>query len=158
MRSGHFVFRKTRAAAPAPWHRQPLLIQPAAPVAFLQEKPDPQNVGILVGEVGVVPIHPHAQPDGLVRDYSCIGLYALTALPRKVGQAEPFYIGLSVESERPLHFHFYPQPLAIETVLVFCRMPRHRLIAEKDVLQSASPSVMDAHGIIGGDRPVKKPE
>ena len=53
-----------------------------------------------------------------------------------------------------LDFDFDPQPLAVEAVLETLVVPRHREVALEDVLVGASPGVVHAHRVIGGDRTV----
>ena len=49
-----------------------------------------------------------------------------------------------------------PQPLAIEAVLVAQLVAGHGEVAAVGVLVRAAPGVVDAHRIVGGDRPVEE--
>ena len=62
------------------------------------------------------------------------------------------------QAQRALHLHLDPQALAVEPVLVALVEPAHGLVALDDVLVGAAARVMDAHGVVGGDRPVEERE
>ena len=64
-------------------------------------------------------------------------------------------VGLDVplggETQLLLHLHLYPEALAVEAVLVALLEALHGLVALVQVLVGASPCVVDAHGVVGGD-------
>ena len=54
------------------------------------------------------------------------------------------------------YFHFDPQALAVESVLVSLIVAGHREEALVRIFVRASPGVMHAHRVVCRDRPVKK--
>ena len=53
-----------------------------------------------------------------------------------------------------LDFHFNPQALAVKAILVAQFAAAHGPKAVVEIFIGASPAVMDAHGVVGGNRPV----
>ena len=70
--------------------------------------------------------------------------------------AVTFDVAFGFEAEFFFDFDFDPEALAIEPVLIAELVPGHRLVALKEIFIGASPGVMHAHGIVGGDRAVEK--
>ena len=58
--------RQPGAAPRAPGHDVMALVNEPARVAFLQEGPDRVVVLVAVGEVAVLPVHPHPEPRALL--------------------------------------------------------------------------------------------
>src|SRR5205823_3322434 len=66
VRPGHLVLGEGGPAAGTPGHRAMALVEPALLVNELQHGPDVRDVVVAVRVIGVVPIHPLAEPDGLL--------------------------------------------------------------------------------------------
>ena len=150
----NLVLGEPRAAAGAPGHHVAAFVQPAPLVAGLEKVPD--RVVVLVGHrvVGVVPVHPIAQADGLGRLDGGEAAYTLLAQLHKAADAVGLDVPLGFEAQLPLHLHLNPQPLAVKAVLVALLEPLHRLVALVQVLVRSAPGMVDAHGVVGRDRPV----
>ena len=110
------------------------------------------------GVVVVVPVHPHPEPLGLLGDHLGELGDALAAAGGELGEAVRLDLALGVQPERLLDLDLDPEPLAVEAVLVAELVPARRLVALEDVLQRAAPRVVDAHGVVRGDRPVDEAE
>ena len=63
---------------------------------------------------------------------------------------------LRAESQLLFDFDFHPQSLAVETVLESLVMAGHRKEPLVRVFVGAAPSMVNSHGVIGGDRTVEK--
>ena len=120
--------------------------------------PDTANVFIRMRKVGVFPIHPLAQPFGLLRDNAGKPLNTLHALARELVHPVSFNVFFRLEAELFFHFHLNPQPLCVETVLIAAIIALHAFIADERILQRPAPGMMDPHRIIRSNRPVKKTE
>src|SRR6185503_6527778 len=106
--------------------------------------------------VGVVPVHPHPEPDALLGLASGVGQDALLAQRHELGETERLDVALRGEAEVTLDVDLDPQALAVEPVLEALVVPEHRVVALVDVLVRAAPRVMDAHRVVGRDRTVEK--
>jgi hypothetical protein len=84
--------------------------------------------------------------------------HPLAAGARETLQAERLDLSLRVEPQRLLDLDLHPQPLAIEAVLESLVVAAQRSVALDDVLERASPRVMDPHRVVGGDRTVEERE
>ena len=73
---------------------------------------------------------------------------------RELGEAVLLDLPLRVQAERLLDPDLDPEALAVEAVLVALVEPAHRLVALEDVLERPPPAVVDAHRVVGRDRPV----
>ena len=145
-------------AARAPDGRTMALIQPAAFVDGLQEPPDVLDVRVGEGVVVRVPVHPHAEARGLLRDDLGELRHPLLAPLRELGEPVLLDLALRVEPERPLDLDLDPEALAVEAVLVALVEAAKRLVALEDVLERPPPGVMDAHRVVRGDRAVHEAE
>ena len=150
------VLRKRGAAARAPGHGPVRLDDPAALVTRLEEVPDVLDVLVGVREVGVRPIHPLPESDRLVGLDSGVSIHPLAAAVGEFGDAVRFDVALGVEPKLPLDLDFEPQSLGVEPVLVALVIAAHGPVALVDVLVGASPGVMHAHRVVGGDWPVEE--
>ena len=150
------MFRDPGGAARAPGHHVvPLVDQPPLP-ALLQEVPD--RVVVLVGHrvVGVVPIHPVAQANGLLRLDPGEPADPLLAALDELGDAERFDVPLGLETQLLFDLDLHPEPLAVEPVLVALPVAEHGVVALEEVLVGAAPGVVHAHRVVGRDRPVEE--
>ena len=152
------VLRERRPAARTPLGRAMALVQPAARVHLLEEAPDVLDVRVREGEVVVAPVHPHAEALRLLDHHRGVVRDALAALRGELGQAIRLDLALRVEPECLLHLDLDMQALGVEAVLVARVEPVHGLVALEDVLQRAAVAVVDAHRVVGGDRPVHEGE
>ena len=100
----------------------------------------------------VVPVHPHPEPDGLLRLARGVGQDALLAQGHELGDAVRLDVALRGEAEVPLDVDLHPQPLAVEAVLVALVLAEHRVEPLVQVLVGPPPGVVDAHRIVRGDR------
>ena len=125
---------------------------------LLQEAPDVLDVRVREGVVVVVPVHPHAQPAGLLRDHLGELRDALAAAGGELGQPVLLDVPLRVQPERLLDLDLDPEALAVEAVLVALVVAAERLVALEDVLERPAPRVVDAHGVVRGDRAVDEAE
>jgi hypothetical protein len=154
----HLVLRDRGAAPRTPGHRAMPHVQPATLVAPLEEAPVVLDVVIGHREVGVRPVHPLAQPPGLLRlDVREVD-HPFAAGTSEALEAQRLDLPLRVESQGLLDFDFHPQALAIETILESLRVAAQRSVALDDVLEGASPRMMDAHRIVCGDRTIEEGE
>src|SRR6266536_2726334 len=112
------VLRDRSPAARAPLRRAMSLVQPAALVDGLQERPDVRDVRVRERVVVVVPVHPHAEALGLLGDHLGVLRHALLAPGRELGEAVLLDVTLRVQAERLLDLDLDPEPLAVEPVLV----------------------------------------
>ena len=83
---------------------------------------------------------------------------ALAALRGELGQAVGLDLALRVQPERLLDLDLDVQALGVEAVLVARVEPAHGLVALEDVLQRPAVAVVDAHRVVGRDRPVHERE
>src|SRR5687767_5824536 len=104
-----------------------------------------RDVVVAVRVIGVVPVHPLAEPDGLFGDRCSAAVYARAARTRELVDAVRFDVALAVQVELALHLDLDPQPLAVEPVLPALVESLHRLVALVEFLIGASPGVVDAH-------------
>ena len=133
-------------------------VEPAALVAALQEAPDVGDVRVGHREVGLVPVHPHAEPLGLARLDARVLRHPVAAGAHEALEPVRLDVALGVEPERLLDLDLDPQALAVEPVLVAQLLAERRLVALEQVLQRAAPRVVDAHRIVGRDRAVEERE
>src|SRR6266571_8010340 len=143
-------------AARTPVHHVMAAVQPTPFVARFDDAPD--GVVVLVGhrEVRITPIHPLAETDALFGDDSGELQNAIFAALIEFGDAVLLDIAFAAESELFFDFDFYPEALAIKTVLPALIEAVHGFIALVQVLVGAAPGVMNGHGVVGGDRPVNE--
>ena len=154
---GHdFVLGESRPAARAPRHHVVTLVDPAALVAGLEEPPDRVIIFVAIGVVGVVPIHPVAEPDRLGGLTGRELLDASLAAIDELGYAVGLDVSLALEADLLFDLDFDPETLAVEAILVALLFADHRLVALKQVLVGAAPGVVNAHRIVGRDRAVQK--
>src|SRR5215211_3141328 len=106
--------------------------------------------------IGVVPVHPVAEPDRLVG--LALGKAADTLLASldEFRDAERFDVAFAFETELFLNLDLDPESLTIEPVLEALFFAEHRLVPLKKVLIGAPPGMMDAHRIVGRDWAVKE--
>src|SRR5262249_46836147 len=142
------VLRERRAAPNAPGHGAPALVEPAVLVAALQEVPDVLDVVVGHGEVGVVPVHPLAEPDRLLRDDVGVGENPLTTALGEAVEPVLLDLALGVESKRLLDLDLDPESLAVEAILIALIEPLHRLVALVHVLVGTAPGMVDTHGVV----------
>ena len=152
------VLRERRSAAGAPLRRAVPLVQPAALVDRLQEAPDVLDVRVRERVVVVVPVHPHSEALGLVRDHLGEVSDAFLAALRKLGEAVLLDVPLGVEPKRLLDLYLDPESLTVEAVLVALVETPERLVALEHVLERSPPGVMNAHRVVRRDRPVDEAE
>ena len=156
--AGLLVLRERRAAAGAPLGRAVALVQPSARVHLLEEAPDVLDVRVREGVVVVAPVHPHAEARRLLDHHRGVVRDPLAALRGELGQAVGLDLALRVQPERLLDLDLDVQPLRVEAVLVAEVMAAHGLVALEDVLQRPAVAVVDAHRVVGRDRPVHERE
>src|SRR5581483_7436555 len=155
VRAGHLMLGERGAAAGAPWHRAMPAYQPALLVAELQDAPDVRDVVVAVRVIGVVPVHPLAEADRLLRDRRGAPVDAGAARTREPVDPVRLDVALAVQVQLPLDLHLDPEALAVEAVLVALVESLHRLVALVEVLVGASPGVVNAHGLdVRGDRSI----
>ncbi len=104
--------------------------------------------------VVVVPVHPHPEAARLLGDDLAVLRNSLFAPLGELGQPVVLDLPLRVQPERLLDLDLDPEALAVEAVLVALVEAPERLVADEDVLQGAAPGVVDAHRVVGRDRPV----
>ena len=110
-----------------------------------------QSVGQLAQRLGIVPVHPVAQADGLCGLHGGVAQHPLLAAAHEAGHAVLLDVLLGAEAQIPLHLHLHPEALAVEAVLVAGAMAAHHLVAVEDVFVRAAPAVVHAHGVVGSD-------
>ena len=106
--------------------------------------------------VRVVPVHPHAEPDRLLGLPRGEGQHALLAQGHELGDAERLDVTLRGEAQVAFDVDLHPQALAVEAVLVALVLAEHGVEALVQVLVGAPPGVVDAHRVVGRDRPVEE--
>ncbi len=115
-------------------------------------------VGVLLEQVaeaaqlvGVVPVHPVAESDGLLGLDGRVGQDALLAEAHEVGDAEGLDVLLAREAQLALDVDLDPEALAVEAVLPALVLAEHGVVATEGVLVGPSPGVVDAHRVVGRD-------
>ena len=106
--------------------------------------------------VRVVPVHPVAQPDRLLRLARREGEHPLLAEAHELRDAVLLDVALGGEAEVTLDVDLHPQALAVEAVLPALVLAAHGVESLEDVLVGAAPGVVDAHRVVGRDRPVEE--
>ena len=149
---------QARAAPRAPGQGQVTLIEIPALVTLLEEGPDSGDVAVVVRVVGMLPVHPLPESDRLVGDHLGVGIHSFAAGLRELRQAERLDIRLAPEPEGTLDLDFHPQSLAVVAVLVAAALVVHRVEADERIFERPTPCVVNAHGIVGGNRPVQEAE
>ena len=116
----------------------------------------PDRVVVLVGrrEIGIVPVHPVAEPLRLLRLHTREGVHPLLAVLHEPADAVRLDVPLRSEAQVLFDLDFHPQALAVETVLVALLVALHRAPAEEQVFVRPAPGVVDTHRIVRRDRPV----
>ena len=84
------------------------------------------------------------------------GQHALLAQADELRDAVRLDVALRGEAEVALDVDLDPQALAVEAVLVALVLAQHRVEPLVQVLVGAAPRVVDAHRVVGGDRPVEE--
>src|SRR5687767_6212034 len=125
---------------------------------FSEEAPDVLDVRIGERVVVAIPVHPQAEALRALGDLLGVPGNALSAAGCERGQSVLLDLALRVESERLFDLDFDPQPLAVEAVLVALVEAAQALVALEDVLEGATPRMMNPHRVVGGDRPVDEAE
>src|SRR5688500_19211500 len=97
----------------APWHRAVSHHEPTLLVNELQRVPDVRDVVVAVRVIGVVPVHPLAQPDGLFGDRCGAAVDARAARTRESVDAVRLYVALAIQVALALHLHLHPPPPAV---------------------------------------------
>ena len=115
-----------------------------------QEVAQPEQLG------RVVPVHPVAEPDALLGLAGGEGEHPLLAQAHELRDAERLDVALGREAQVALDVDLDPQALAVEPVLVALVLAQHRVEPLVQVLVGAAPGVVDAHRVVGGDRPVEE--
>src|SRR5436190_24312457 len=87
-------------------------------MALLEEAPDVLDVRVGERVVAVVPVHPHPEPAGLLRDHGAEPRDTLFTALREL--REPVLLDLALGADPQLFLHLYLDPpgLRIEPVLV----------------------------------------
>ena len=151
------MFADAGAAARAPRHDVVAAVDQPAPVALRQEGPD--RVVVLVG-VRVVAVRPSPSTSRGAWSARLIGRRSgrRAALQSSTNRsiAVRLDVALVLEAELLLDLDLDPQPLAVEPVLVALPLAEHGVVALEEVLVRAAPGVVDAHRVVGGDRPVQE--
>ena len=106
--------------------------------------------------IGIVPVHPVAESHRLLGLPSGEPEDAAFAFVDEVVDAVFVDGGLCAEPQLLFDFDFDPQSLAVETVLVAQVVAGHGEESLVGVLVGAAPGVVNAHRVVGGDRPVEK--
>ena len=106
--------------------------------------------------VRVVPVHPHAQADGLLGLLRGVGQHALLAQAHEGVDAVALDVPLAGVAQLPLDVDLDPQALAVEAVLPALVLAEHRVEALVEVLVGPPPGVVDGHRVVGGDGPVEE--
>ena len=101
--------------------------------------------------IGIVPVHPVTQADGLLGLYGGITQDTRLTFAHKLLQAELLDVFLGGKAHFLFDFNFHPQTLAIKAVLVAQFLAAHGLEAQEQVFIGAPPAVMHAHRVVGGD-------
>ena len=108
--------------------------------------------------IGIVPIHPVAEPHGLFglhgREFEDAGFAQL----HKFGEAVLFDVALVGEAQLFFDVDFNPQPLTVEAVLPAQIFALHGVVSVVEVFVGAPPGVVNAHRVVGGDGAVKEAE
>ena len=82
--------------------------------------------------------------------------HALLAQADELGDPERLDVALRREAQVALDVDLDPQALAVEAVLEPLVLAQHRVEPLVQVLVGAAPGVVDAHRVVGGDRPVEE--
>ena len=108
--------------------------------------------------VGIVPIHEVAESFGLL-GYTCSeAIDSLAAFFDEFAYAERFDVALRLEAHLFFDFDFDPKTLSVESVLETLFIALHVAEPEEEVFVRSTPSVVNTHGVVGGDRTVDERE
>ena len=154
----HFVIGKARSASRAPGHRTVRAHQPAALVADLQKMPYRSDIEVGIREIGMLPVHPLTEAFALLGDYAREFLYAVHTLRGEFVDSVLYDVAFNLYAEILLGFHFHPQALRIEAVLILAGFAEHGVVTDIHILHSPAPGVVNTHGVIRGDRTVEETE
>ena len=146
------------AAPGTPRHDVAALVDVPLLVADLEEVPDGVVVLVRHRVVRVVPVHPVAEPDRLLRLDVGESPHALLAQLDELIDAELLDVGLGGHAEIFFDVDLDPQSLPVEAVLVSLLEALHGLVALEQVLVRPPPGVVNAHGVVCRNRPVHEGE
>ena len=115
-----------------------------------------QHIAQAAELIGIVPVHPHPEPDRLLGLARGEGQDTLLAQADELGDAVGLDVALVGQAQVALDVDLHPQALAIEPVLVALVVAEHRPEALEDVLVGPAPGMVDAHRVVGRDRAIEK--
>ncbi len=115
-----------------------------------------QLVGQIAQHVGVVPVHPITEADGLLRLPGCLSQDARLALQNERREAIGLDVVLGFEAHFLLDLDLNPQALAVKAILIALLVAAHGPEPLPKILVGPAPSVVQAHGVVGRDRSVDK--
>src|SRR5258708_3226453 len=104
----------------------------------------------------MTPIHPIAQADGLLA--LTFGKFedALFTTLHELVYAIRFDIELGCHAKFLFDFNLDPEALTVKAVLIALLVTLHRFDTLVQVFISASPGMMNPHGVIRGDRTIQE--
>ena len=85
-------------------------------------------------------------------------LDAVHALVRELIHPVRLDILLGLKAELLLDLDLHPKALGVKAVLIAAVLALHGVVAQEGVLERAAPGVVDAHRVVGRDRPVDEAE
>ena len=114
------------------------------------------RIGQLSQLAGVIPFHPVTEPDRLLGLNCRVLQHSTFAFMDELVDPELFDFALGSQSQLLFDFHFNPQALAVESVLVAKIATVHCPVTLERVFVGASPCMMDPHRIVGRDWPIQE--
>ena len=151
-RLAQLVARQRGAAASAVRHDLEAFVDEVAVPHLAEQPPDALDVLVVEGPVRVRGVDPHPDASRQRRPVLDVALHRLAAPLVERLDPEVLDLVLVRDAERLLHLDLDRQPVAVPSALARDVPPAHRVKARVQVLERASPHVMDARPRVRGRR------
>ena len=155
---GHLVAGEGGAAAGAVGLDLVPLVEEAARGELGEGPPDRLDVGVGVGEIGVVEVEPVADPLAHRPPLPLVGVDAVQARLVELGDAVGLDLLLAGEAEPLLHLDLDRQAVGVPPGLAGHVIPPHRAVAGEEVLHHPGDHVPHVRHVVGGGRPLEEDE
>ncbi len=121
---------------------------------LLQAPPDRLDIGVVIGDVGFVHVHPECDAVGHVLPFPEVLPDRLLALLDKGLDAIGLDLILAVDPQLLFHLKLDRQAVRVPSADAEHVLALHRLIAREQVLHRARQDVADVRLAVGGRRPL----
>ncbi len=134
------------------------LIKQALVVELLEQPPQGLDITILIGDVGVVHVHPVTHAMGEVFPLMCVFHHLATASGVIVIDTDFLAYVLLGDAECFLHSEFHGQPVRVPPGFAQHLLSQHGVVAAHDVLDGACHHMVNARHAVGTGRSLVKNE